>query len=190
MSKSASTSSSAAVNTGALFDVEGNIGLTIGYTWGNGGSVFYAVEALIDYSSLNGQSNGLSLSGPLVSEQIVKAGTPIANVLSLLPSFNFGTMPGLPTLPAGVTAGPPHVYLAAGAREQDVSANLGVPSGRGWLVAPEFGIGTLWQLSNNAAFDARVMYVAPAGGFCVNNGAVQGCAGLGQGLFTTLSLLW
>jgi hypothetical protein len=196
----AAASPVASLNTGKIFEADGSLGINVGYIWNNCGSssLFYGVEGTFDWSNINGQSQGFSITGPLNFEQIAFVGAPINEVTSFLPTFpNLGAIPGLQNaLPSNVKAGPGQMYLAIGLRERDVSANFGLTANKAWLNAFETGIGTRWPIMDQTtgiatrAFDVRVMYEAPSASFCNNAGVISSCAGLGQGVRVKSSYLW
>jgi hypothetical protein len=177
-------------NTGKIFSFSGNAGLLVGHTWCSAdGLACYSAEFSPGLANLNAQSQGISLTGPLVFEESIIAATPLSTFanLSLIPNFNlFGNAqtPGLPGLPAGVTAGPGMLGLVLTLKEQDVSANFpGVGAMKAWEFALEGGIEMRWKLSNKTAAFSRTMYQAPSQALCLVGGKNAGCAGLGQGAY-------
>lgn len=152
-----SMGSAGAVNGAAVGTqvVQGDIGVTLGYSCplSSDGGTFAFVDGMFDFSNLNGNTNGLALSGPATFEQRVGFGSPISSMLNLFPSLSFPALPSLPTLPSGVTAGPAYPYLFASLHEQDISATVGLGSNKEWLISPGIGIGAKIRLSNNVVFD-------------------------------------
>jgi opacity protein-like surface antigen len=133
--------------------VQAEVGGLIGYSGPVGKSSFWFVEGLFNWANINGQSNGLALTGPLSFQQRFGVGTPMASFLSLIGLSNI-SLPTMPTLPSGVTAVSSHPYLFVAVHEQDVSANIpGLDSNRQWELAPGFGPGLIIQLSDGAALD-------------------------------------
>lgn len=141
------------VNPNSLVSNEIGVGATIGYSWSNGGNVFYAVEGMFDWQNFNGSTPGFSFSGPATFEQRVKIGTPLNNFLSLFPTLGLPTVPPFPPLPNGQVATNIHPYLAGGVREDDISVNFGLPQNRAWRVMPTLGIGMMGQASATIAVD-------------------------------------
>jgi hypothetical protein len=189
----------AASNSGALVTQQGEVGLTVGYTWAlSGQPVWWAIEGTFDFSNINGTTGStaggtlpaISVGGPADFTQIAILGAPWATVAALIPNFGNLSFPTLPALPTGVTASPGNIYLFLGTYEQDVSANFGLGSGQEWLVGLTTGVGTRWLLTNKTALDLRFEYRAPTQSTCVNNLMFQGCAGLGSAYMARTSVLF
>jgi opacity protein-like surface antigen len=164
--------------------VQGEIGGQIGYTCTNANGNFWFVEGMFDFANINGQSQGLSLSGPVDLFQRAGIGTPIASMLSLFPTLGTLSTPTLPILPAGVTAGPGVAYLYAGVHEQDVSAQLNAATNRVWSISPEVGVGIRYRLSNAVVADTFVGTQFRGQGVCI--GGV--CSGTGNAVRVGFSL--
>jgi len=159
--------------------VQGDIDAIVGYTCPFSQNGFWFVEGSIGFSNLNGSSNGLSLSGPLVAIERVGVGSPINALLGgLLPTGSFPALPSLPNLPNGVTTGPANGYAFAGLVEQDISAQIGLLSGRQWVVAPIVGLGLLTRLSDNVVVDTWAGWQMNSNSFCPGGGTA--CAKLGN----------
>lgn len=159
--------------------VQGDLDAIVGYTCPFGQAAFWFAEASIGFSELNGSQNGLALSGPLVSMQRFGAGSPINGLLGgILPSGAFPSLPSLPALPNGVTAGPYNAYLFAGLVEQDIGAQIGLLSGHQWVVAPMIGTGVLTRLSDAAVVDLWAGWQMNSNSFCPGGGT--SCAKLGN----------
>lgn len=144
-----------AVSGGAIGTqiVQGELDAIIGYTGKFAGNAFWFAEMQGGFSNLNGNSNGFSLSGPGVFVERVGVGSPINNLLNILPSFNFPSVPTLPVLPAGITASPGNLYLFAGLVEQDFGILTASATGHNWILSPLIGTGILTRLSNNVVLD-------------------------------------
>jgi hypothetical protein len=144
-----------AVSGGAIGTqiVQGELDAIIGYTGKFAGNAFWFAEMQGGFSNLNGNSNGFSLSGPGVFVERVGVGSPINNLLNILPSFNFPSVPTLPVLPAGITASPGNLYLFAGLVEQDFGILTASATGHNWVLSPLIGTGILTRLSNNVVLD-------------------------------------
>ena len=144
-----------AVNGGAIGTqiVQGELDAIIGYTGKFGGNAFWFAEMQGGFSNLNGNSNGFSLSGPGVFVERVGVGSPINNLLNILPSLNFPSVPTLPVLPTGITASPGNLYLFSGLVEQDFGILTASATGHNWILSPLIGTGILTRLSNNVVLD-------------------------------------
>lgn len=130
--------------------VQGELDAILGYSCPLGSAGFWFVEGSIGVNNINGDVNGLALSGPLVAIQRAGAGSPVNALFN--PFGNTLALPSLPLLPAGVTAGAATPYAFVGLVEQDV----GVQTGPGthnhqWLIAPMVGVGMLTRLNGNAS---------------------------------------
>lgn len=163
----------------------------VGFQWGNG-NVAYALESGFYYNNLGASatcnvSASCSITSQWSFEQRVKAMTPMSNVLALLPTLNLPAMPALPVIPNGLTATNLHPYLMVGLHEDDVSAAVGLMTGRQWAVAPSVGVGQLAQLSNGVALDVWAEYVIPAAGFSVGPATY---VNQGKRAVVGLSVLW
>lgn len=133
--------------------VQGDLDVIVGYTCPFAANAFWFVEASGGFSNLNGSSNGFSLSGPGVFIERAGIGSPINNILNILPSFNFPSVPALPALPAGIVASPGNAYVFTGLVEQDFGVLTAAASGHNWVLSPMLGAGILTRLSNNVMLD-------------------------------------
>lgn len=176
--------------------VQGGIGGTIGYgcpiNAANGS--FWFAEALFDVTNLNGNVNGLSLSGPASFTQRFGAGTPINNMLSMFGGVFTGSnapaVPNLPQLPAGITASPGAPYLFASLHEQDVSAQVSLGQNRQWLISGGVGIGVRYRLSNGVVADTFAEYKTNSNRLCVGPLGGNACERIGQGAMVGFQLLY
>jgi hypothetical protein len=167
--------------------VQGELGATFGYTCANqANSTFWFAEGMFDFANINGQSNGLSLSGPVDLFQRAGFGTPLANMLNLFPGLGTLSTPSIPVLPPGVTAAPGQAYMYAGVHEQDVSAQFLRQSNTVWLISPEIGIGMRSRLSNAVVADVFAGVQLRSNATCI--GGV--CSGLGNAARVGFSLLY
>lgn len=157
--------------------VQGELDALVGYTCPFATDAFWFVEGSIGMSNINGNVNGLALSGPLVAIQRVGAGSPINRLFN--PFGNSIALPSLPLLPAGVTAGAATPYLFAGLVEQDVSTQIGLAgSSKQWLVAPMIGAGMLTRLNGNGAvIDTWAGWQMNSQSFCPGGGNTCGKLG-------------
>lgn len=160
--------------------VQGDLDILVGYTCPFAGNAFWFGEASFGFANLNGNSNGLALSGPLVAIERVGVGSPIQALLgNLLPNLNFPAMPSTPSFPNGVTpTTAPASYMFAGMVEQDIGAQIGALSGHQWVVAPMIGVGLLTRYSNNMMVDTWAGWQMNSNSFCPGGGA--SCAKLGN----------
>jgi hypothetical protein len=157
--------------------VQGELDALVGYTCPFAASGFWFVEGSVGFDNINGSVNGLALSGPLVLMQRAGAGSPINGL------FNpFGanlSMPSLPALPNGVTAGPANGYFFAGLVEQDISAQVGLDAhSHQWVIAPMIGAGLLTRLSDGVVVDTWAGWQMNSQSFCPGGGG--SCAKLGN----------
>lgn len=162
----------------------GDIGGTIGYTCATSASTFWFAEAMADFQNLNGSGPGFSLTGPAHFEERFAFGGPINQMLNVLPNLNIPSVPSLPGLPNGITAGPSNGYIYAAINEDDVSATFGASTGRDWIISPEFGVGLLSRLSNNVVADAWVGARLQTGKVCVGGFS---CPALSNGVVTGIA---
>lgn len=159
--------------------IGGAVGGLVGYTQVMSPSTFWFAEAIFDFQNLNGGTAGLSLTGPAHLEQRVGFGSPLNTMLgSLLGNSNLPTVPGIPGLPAGVTAGPQNGYIYAALNEDDVSASVGAATAHDWMISPEFGLGMQAYLSNHVLADVWAGIKLQTNGICISN---VGCPKLGAG---------
>lgn len=169
---SAGTVEGAAVGTKI---VQGEINALIGYTCPFSVDAFWFVEGSFGIANLNGDTNGFSLSGPMVAVQRVGAGSPINSIFN--PFGNSLAMPSLPILPAGVTTTTARPYVFAGLVEQDIGAQAGLVGGHQWLIAPLAGAGILSRLSNGVVVDTWAGWQMNSNSFCPGGGSVCGRLG-------------
>lgn len=171
------------VGSASLTTTQAGVGGTIGYAWGKKGSpVAFSVEGDFGWTNFNGNTAGLSLSGPASFEQRFVMFTPLASVVSLLPNFpSLGTIAPFPTLPAGVSTSNLQVGLMAGVDENDISPNFpGIAANHEWRVAPMIGLVSMEQLSNGMAVRAWVKTVFPERGVCIGPIATAACGNISQ----------
>lgn len=158
--------------------VQGELDALVGYTCPFLQNSFWFVEGSVGFNNINGSVNGLALSGPLVVMQRVGAGSPINSLFNLGGALGL-SMPSLPALPNGVTAGPANGYFFAGLVEQDVSAQLAIGHSKQWLIAPMVGVGLLSRLSDGVVVDTWAGWQMNSQSFCPG-GTGSGCAKLGN----------
>ncbi len=157
--------------------VQGELDALVGYTCPFLTNAFWFAEGSVGFNNVNGSVNGLALSGPLVLMQRAGAGSPINQLFNLGGFLNL-SMPSLPSLPNGVTAGPANGYFFAGVVEQDISAQVAVGHSKQWIVAPMIGVGLLTRLSDGVVVDTWGGWQMNSQSFCPGGGAA--CAKLGN----------
>jgi hypothetical protein len=193
-----STLTSSAVNGDAVAPgtqiQQGAIGGTIGYGCpiSAANSSFWFIEAMADVTNLNGNTNGLSLSGPASFTERFGVGSPLNQLLgSILPS-NTSTpaVPSLPALPGGITAGPGAPYIFAAFHENDISAQLGLAQNRQWLISYGVGVGLRYRLSNAVVADTFAEYRTPSNSLCVGPLGNSACAKIGNGVMAGVQFLY
>lgn len=159
--------------------VQGELDALIGYTCPFMTNAFWFAEGSVGFNNVNGNVNGLALSGPLVLMQRAGAGSPINALFN--PFGNFLSLPSLPALPNGVTAGPANGYLFVGVVEQDITsqipAAIGGGSSKQWLIAPLLGVGLLTRLSDGVVIDTWAGYQMNSQSFCPGGGSSCGKLG-------------
>jgi hypothetical protein len=159
--------------------VQGDIDGMVGYTCPFAVNAFWFAEVQGGISGLNGNTNGLALSGPRVFIERAGVGSPINALLgSLIPTGLSPSLPSIPLLPAGITTSPSNAYLFAGIVEQDIGAQIGALSGHQWVVAPIVGLGALTRASNNVMIDTWAGWQMNSNSFCPGGGSA--CAKLGN----------
>jgi hypothetical protein len=158
--------------------VQGEIDAILGYSCPFGAAGFWFVEASVGINNVNGNVNGLALSGPLVVMQRVGAGSPLNALFN--PFGNSLALPSVPLLPAGVTAGAATPYFFAGLVEQDIATQIGLDAhSHQWLVAPMLGVGLLTRLNGNTSVvDTWAGWQMNSQSFCPGGG--QSCGKLGN----------
>lgn len=188
-----SIGSTGSVNGGTVGtqQVTGAIGLTIGYTC-PAGAGFWFVDGAFDFANLNGNSNGLALSGPALFEQRFGFGAPVDMIIAAIPGLQSlqNAVPSLIPLPTGVTVNTSNPYVFASISEQDVGATFGLAQHKQWLIAPGIGIGNKIRLSNGIVFDPFAEYVLNSSALCL--GALGGnlCVKQGQQVRAGFHLLF
>jgi hypothetical protein len=161
---SAGSVANAAVGTQT---VTGAIGLTLGYTCPVGQGFWFA-DGAFDFANLNGNANGLALSGPALFEQRFGFGAPVNLIMSAIPGLASlqNAVPSLIPLPSGTTVVTSNPYIFGSVSEQDISATFGFAQNRQWLIAPGVGIGNKVRLSNGVVFDPFAEYVLNSNAMC------------------------
>ena len=154
--------------------VQGDIGLTLGYTC-PAGAGYWFLDASADFANLNGSQNGLALSGPAQFMERFGFGAPVNEIIAMVPGLaNLqNAVPSLIPLPAGVAVVTSNPYLFGGLHETDVSLANGLGANREWLISAGFGIGNKTRLSNGVVFDPFVEYVLPSTKLCIGPVAGQ-----------------
>lgn len=175
-------------STAGAAAIGGDVGGLVGWTYTNGNANFVFAEAMFDFQNLNGGAAGLSLSGPAHLEQRIGVGSPLNTLMgSLITNPNLPAVPGIPTLPNGITAGPQNGYVYAALNEDDVSASLGAATARDWNFSPEVGLGMMSRLSNGVMADVWAGAKLEGQAICVGSAAARECPKIGTGFVTGLS---
>ena len=177
----------AGINSASLTTTQGEVGGVVGYRWGGSQTRFIDVEADVGWLNLNGQTAGLSLSGPVAAEVGARVGVPMAAITQLFPTLGLPSLPGLP-VPSGQSVLSTQMYVGAAARFEDISVNFGLPSNQQWAISPALWIGMIQGLSNGTALDARFEYIGPAN-VCIGP-AAGGCADMGHRFMAKASMLF
>lgn len=141
----------------------GDVGLVGGYTCPISPSSFWFVEGIASVSKVNGADTAanLKLAGTASFEQRVGFGAPwsvVQALVSAVPALGGVSVPSIPLLPNGVTAGPLNPYVFLGVNERDISAQVMVNSGKAYVVSGEIGFGALARMSNGMMLDSWVKY--------------------------------
>lgn len=181
------------VGSASLTTTTAALGATVGYAWGQKGSpVAYTIEADFGVTNFNGNTQGLSLQGPLEFEQRITVFTPFTTLANLLPNVPniFGTVPPFPALQPGVTASNLQIGFAAGVKEKDISNSFaGVAADKVFRIEPVLRLVAMEQLSNGTAVRAYVETAFPDKGKVF--GPVPGSSvTLGTEVSAGVSVLW
>lgn len=144
--------------------LQGDIGITVGYGCPRGtdpGSFWFA-EGDFDFANLNGNANGLGLTGPAHFQQKIAIGGPASALLSVFPNNPFSglqaAVPALPTCPVNVTCGSQYPFMFFAVHEQDISGQLGLSKNREWLFSPGIGVGLESRWSNGVVVDVTAQW--------------------------------
>jgi|GEM_PF-2014948 len=183
-----------------VVNLQGLVGLTLGYGWAMTSTSMAFIEGDFDVMNLSTGSNaGLTFNGPVDLDQRLGFGFPTGGLATLPvvgPLFTsiFGsgaTLPPFAALAPGVTATKSTMYVFVGADEKDVSANLGEGSNKTWLIAPEIGFGNRQQLSNGFGMDTSIAAQFDSRGTCVGGlPAGVACGNIGTSFLGKLKLLY
>ncbi len=177
----------AGINAASLTTTQGEIGGIVGYRFGTANMArFIDLEVDAGWLNLNGNTAGLSLSGPVAVEVGARVGVPAAAITALFPSFNLPSFPALP-VPAGANVLSTQMYIGGAARFEDISVNFGLPSNQQWAISPAVWLGMIQALSNGMAIDGRLEYIAPANA-CI--GPAGGCANMGHRYMAKAAILF
>lgn len=172
--------------------VQGSIFATIGYGAPINAATgsFWFAEAQFGIQNLNGNTNGLSLSGPATFTQRFGAGTPLNQMLSSILPGASPAVPTLPVLPAGVTAGPGAPYVFVALHEDDISNQVGLAQNRQWILSYGAGIGLRYRLSNAVVADTFAEYKAASNSVCVGPLGGNACSHIGPGARVGVQFLY
>lgn len=147
--------------------VQGDIGLTLGYTCPMGAGYWF-VDASADFANLNGSRDGFSVTGPAMFMERFGFGAPVDLIMSMVPGLSSlqNAVPSLIPLPSSVKVVTSNPYLFGAVHEEDVGIANGFGSNKQWLVSAGFGIGNKTRLSNGVVFDPFVEYILPSSRMC------------------------
>lgn len=163
--------------------IGGDLEAVVGYGFTLGHIPMF-IDASIGFQNLNAGSAGFSLQGPAHAMERVGVQAPIAQLLPII-GINPQTV-NIPVLPPGVTVnGTTQSYWFGGVTEDDVSASVGVSTGREWLVSGLTGPGLLIPVSvggnYNAVIDVWAALTLTSSGLCVGAAPAAACPALGTG---------
>lgn len=142
-------SSPAGTTLGGTFAVGAAVGGTFGWMWGDG-TTWKALEAMASYKNIS--ASGVTTAGTLASidskvsftQRFKFGGDPIMAIFNMIPNLST-QFPVLPSLPVG-TVGTSHPYVFGAVHEDDVSASLGLMTGKAWQIKGGFGLGLMSQM--------------------------------------------
>jgi hypothetical protein len=156
------------VNTAGLNTFGGSVFGTLGYVWGSAdGSRFFRVNLDAGWQNINGQSSGISFSGPASIQAGAEIGVPFSQIAAFIPNLGLPNFPGVPAAPTGVTYGTPHMYGGAFVDIQDVSVNFGLAKNEEWKFAPGIRLGMLVPTSNGLMLDTKLEYIWNDSSTCI-----------------------
>lgn len=147
-------SSPAGSTLGGTFAVGAAVGGTFGYMWGDG-TTWKAIEAMASYKNISAAS--VTTAGTVATidskvsftQRFKFGGDPVMAILNLVPNLST-QFPVLPSLPIG-SIGTSHPYVFGALHEDDVSASLGLMTGKAWQVKGGFGIGLMSLMGATAS---------------------------------------
>lgn len=139
---------------GGTFAVGSAVGGTFGYMWGDG-TTWKAIEAMASYKNIS--AAGLTTNGAMAAidskvsftQRFKFGGDPVMTIINLIPNLST-QFPVLPSLPNGAI-GTSHPYVFGALHEDDVSASIGLNTGKAWQVKGGLGIGLMSQMGTTAA---------------------------------------
>lgn len=177
------------VNPNSITATEAAIGGLVGYYWTVPNSTqFVAIEGMLGWQNVNGNSQGFAFSGPATAKQRVLTGAPVSTIMNLFPTLFPFPVPGFPPNIGNITNIKPYIY--ASVDEDDVSVNVNGSANRTWSISPEIGVGALGQVSPTTVVDVFAGAKFPQKGACVGFEAGIACAGMGTTAVVGMGLKW
>lgn len=171
--------------------IGGVLEVVLGYGF-TAANIPFFVDASIGFQNLNGSGAGFALSGPAHAMERVGIQAPLAQLLPII-GINPQTV-SIPVLPPGVTVnGATQSYWFGGVTEDDVSATVGVASGREWMISALTGPGLLIpvHVANwNAVIDTWAALTLTSNGLCVGAAPTGACPALGTGARAGVRILF
>jgi hypothetical protein len=152
----------------------GSIGAVGGYRWGSQ-NFAVSLEASAFYNNVGGatacQAGTCQVGAKFSSIERVKFMIDMATLTALFPNLGLGNMPL--TLPPSIMPTSQRVYVFGGFAVDDVSASLGLNTGKAWQVSPGVGPGTEFLLPNGAVLDVWAGYFNPTDGISIGPSQVS-----------------
>ncbi len=153
---------------GNLQALGASIGGVGGYRWG-GTNFAVSLEGSAFYNNVGGNNacsaGTCSVGAKFSSIERVKFLVDMATITALFPQLGLPNMPI--TLPPSVAPTSQRPYAFAGAAVDDVSASVGLATGRAWQVSPGIGGGVEFLLPNGGVIDGWAGYFNPSDGIAV-----------------------
>ncbi len=159
--------------------MNGNMGLTVGYAWALGNSSWAAIEGDFDAMAQSGNTlAGLSLNSPMAFDQrVIYGGGVFDQLLKVLGGvINIGTIPPFQGQTPNSTAINSSMYGFLGLSERDISGNFGAASNKVWDISAKMGVGLRTQYANGFATDASMFARLGNKSLCVGAPTGTACA--------------
>jgi hypothetical protein len=178
------------INPNTITATEAAIGGLVGYYWQLNAATgqFVALEGMLGWQNINGNSQGFSFSGPATGKIRVLTGAPAATIAAFFPQLFPFPVAGFPASIGAVTNIKPYIYGAVDF--DDVSVNVGGLANRDWNIPPELGLGMLGQVSPTMVVDVFAGVKLPQRGLCVGPAGAAACAGMGTTAVAGFALKW
>jgi hypothetical protein len=145
------------IASASLTTTTASIGGTVGYAWGQKGSmVAYSIESSVMATNFNGANQGFALAGPISIDVVGMVWTPVSVIQTAFGLLNipnpFSAVPPFPNAPAGVTTSNIQAGIGGGFVAHDMTlAFNGIGSNKVWEFAPMVEVALMEQLSNGSA---------------------------------------